>query len=62
MSSSIRLMGDLPSGLSFDAVVSHDIIAVRAGDQICVAHPRWMTAEVASRTAEALRALAGVSS
>ncbi len=51
----VRISGDLPSGAKFAASISRDAIAVRVGDRVCLAAPRWMTADQAQAAADALR-------
>lgn len=58
MAEQITLGGTVPSGESFQTVISPRVIALRVGDRICVAHARWMSPVDARSAAEAILALA----
>jgi hypothetical protein len=46
--------GDLPGGAEFDARVMTDMIVVRVGDRLCVAHAHWLSIPDADRMAKAI--------
>lgn len=40
----IRVQGQLPSDqASFSFTVARGVVVLRAGDRVCLAHPRWLT-------------------
>jgi len=56
---SARIAGSLPSGPEFSAVIRLDLIALRAGDRVCLAAPMWMSREQARVAGRALIEVAG---
>jgi len=54
------MRGQLPSGPEFAFSMTKGMIALRAADRICVAHPKWMTAEQALQLADQLKEVARV--
>jgi len=56
----LTMRGQLPSGPEFAFSMTKGMIALRAADRICVAHPKWMTAEQALQLADQLKEVARV--